>query len=314
MKNRKGFTLVELLAVIAILAILVIIALPNVIEMFNNAKKQVFLTEAQTVSSASEKKFLSDSISGKSKNIYCKSKTDEINPLELTGGKKYYYVELGSNGETKKLIVWDDQRYIKYVSSGTKDISDLTVDEVVNRDNISFTCDNILVEIGDEEPIVPLDKNVSDLSNTKWILDNNYKFSNTSVVLEDGTVSEANKLVDLKEANINFISNGKNFIGISSLHLPYNEPGIKLDVERLGYKITFTESSSNMDYPFGNLIESNNGIIIYGKANNEGVYVPYYQKEGWIDDKYKTVEITGGSDVKSTHVINWFKTHGIRIK
>ena len=33
MKKKKGFTLVELLAVIAILAILVIIALPNVINM-----------------------------------------------------------------------------------------------------------------------------------------------------------------------------------------------------------------------------------------------------------------------------------------
>ena len=33
MKNRKGFTLVELLAVIAILALLVIIALPNILKM-----------------------------------------------------------------------------------------------------------------------------------------------------------------------------------------------------------------------------------------------------------------------------------------
>ena len=47
MKSRKGFTLVELLAVIAILAILVIIALPNVINMYNRAQKQTFLTEAK---------------------------------------------------------------------------------------------------------------------------------------------------------------------------------------------------------------------------------------------------------------------------
>lgn len=32
--NKKGFTLVELLAVIAILAILVIVAMPNVLGMF----------------------------------------------------------------------------------------------------------------------------------------------------------------------------------------------------------------------------------------------------------------------------------------
>ncbi len=42
---KKGFTLVELLAVIAILAILVIIALPNVMGMFNTAKENSFNTE-----------------------------------------------------------------------------------------------------------------------------------------------------------------------------------------------------------------------------------------------------------------------------
>ena len=43
--KKKGFTLVELLAVIAILAILVIIALPNVLGMFQRAKKNTFTTE-----------------------------------------------------------------------------------------------------------------------------------------------------------------------------------------------------------------------------------------------------------------------------
>ncbi|MCI7084196.1 MAG: type II secretion system GspH family protein [Tenericutes bacterium] len=47
--NKKGFTLVELLAVIAILALLVIIALPNVLSMFNEAKKDIFLIEAKTI-------------------------------------------------------------------------------------------------------------------------------------------------------------------------------------------------------------------------------------------------------------------------
>ena len=46
---KKGFTLVELLAVIAILAILVIIALPNVMKMFRDAKKNSFTTEIKEV-------------------------------------------------------------------------------------------------------------------------------------------------------------------------------------------------------------------------------------------------------------------------
>ena len=48
-KKNKGFTLVELLAVMAILAILIIIAVPNVVKLFNNSKKNTFMTEAKII-------------------------------------------------------------------------------------------------------------------------------------------------------------------------------------------------------------------------------------------------------------------------
>lgn len=47
--NNKGFTLVELLAVIVILAILVLVALPNVTGVMANARKSAFRTEALTM-------------------------------------------------------------------------------------------------------------------------------------------------------------------------------------------------------------------------------------------------------------------------
>ena len=47
--KKKGFTLVELLAVIAILSILVIIALPNIVGMFTKAKKDLFLDRKSVV-------------------------------------------------------------------------------------------------------------------------------------------------------------------------------------------------------------------------------------------------------------------------
>ena len=62
--SKKGFTLVELLAVIAILAILVIIALPNILKMFNNAKKDIFLTEAKNIYKEVTKKYINETMRG----------------------------------------------------------------------------------------------------------------------------------------------------------------------------------------------------------------------------------------------------------
>ena len=58
--NKKGFTLVELLAVIAILAILVIIALPNVLSMFNQAKEDTFATETKEMVKIAQQQYLAN--------------------------------------------------------------------------------------------------------------------------------------------------------------------------------------------------------------------------------------------------------------
>ena len=52
--KRKGFTLVELLAVIAILAILTVIAVPNVLKMYNNSKKNAFIVQARKTANVSQ--------------------------------------------------------------------------------------------------------------------------------------------------------------------------------------------------------------------------------------------------------------------
>ena len=145
MKNKKGFTLVELLAVIAILAILVIIALPNVINMYNNAKKNSFLTEAKSVFNESTNKFMSERINntGNSEHVYCQSKTDSSNPLTLSGRKINYYAKIDGNGNINTIVVWDDNRYVakkgtKLEASNLDDALDIT-DDIKNA-----TCDTIL--------------------------------------------------------------------------------------------------------------------------------------------------------------------------
>ena len=118
--NKKGFTLVELLAVIAILAILVIIALPNVLKMFNDAKKNSFLTEAKTLYSEASKKYITETMKG-NKLTYISSQ--DGTKLEMTGRDLQYCVLLNTDGSVKSMKVSNGE-WIAELPSGKK-ITDL---------------------------------------------------------------------------------------------------------------------------------------------------------------------------------------------
>ena len=130
--NKKGFTLVELLAVIAILAILVIIALPNVLKMFNDSKKNSFITETKTVYSEVSKKYISESMKG-NKLTYISSKDDT--KLEMTGRDLQYCVLLNTDGSVKSMKVSNGE-WIAELPSGKK-ITDLNSSDLKdgNLDN-----------------------------------------------------------------------------------------------------------------------------------------------------------------------------------
>ena len=134
--NKKGFTLVELLAVIAILALLVVIALPNVLKMFNNAKKDIFLTEAKNVYKEISKKYISETMRGNKINII----SNTNNKLDIESNGLTYKIKLDSKGTVKSFQVSNDT----YCISGTfKSINELTVDKIIEG-----KCDlNIVKEI-----------------------------------------------------------------------------------------------------------------------------------------------------------------------
>ena len=45
--NKKGFTLVELIAVVVIIGIIAVIATPNIVNMIDNGKKDQFIADAK---------------------------------------------------------------------------------------------------------------------------------------------------------------------------------------------------------------------------------------------------------------------------
>ena len=122
MKN-KGFTLVELLSVIAILAILVIIALPNVLKMFNQAKKDTFLTEAKTIYKEISKKYISETMRGNKINII----SNTNNKLDLESNNLKYNIKLNDDGSIKEFEVSNGT----YCLSGKfNNLSELTTDKI----------------------------------------------------------------------------------------------------------------------------------------------------------------------------------------
>ena len=188
--NKKGFTLVELLAVIAILALLVIIALPNVLSMFNKAKKDTFLTEAKSIFKESASKYISDNMHNSNEgNIYCKSETDSKNPLDMDIGNTYYYIEKDNTGKTIKFVAWNSSGYVTKIVGDNVMLNDVTGNNVSESSVKDITCNNVLTNL---EVISKLTKTYTINANASAETSNKGKL--TISIASSNTTDEFNKV------------------------------------------------------------------------------------------------------------------------
>ncbi|MDD2208293.1 MAG: type II secretion system protein [Bacilli bacterium] len=129
--NRKGFTLVELLAVIVVLAIIMIVAVPAVINTMNDAQKGTFKIFAERAITKAQEKYQLDLMVGETKhkngNDYCY----ELEDLEL-GEKSTYngFVEVTLDANLKPA-------FKVTISDASFSMSDATYSDLVN-DTIQF--------------------------------------------------------------------------------------------------------------------------------------------------------------------------------
>ncbi len=138
MKRSKGFTLVELLAVIAILAILIIIAIPNVLKMYNSARKGTFNNELNTLIKVAKEQYLYNG----GEQIY----SSDSNPLDLTGnGSLDYCIKLDSQGQIIEMEATNG--VYKYESDG--------IVESINSNEISKAESNYTINCRELSPFDP---------------------------------------------------------------------------------------------------------------------------------------------------------------
>lgn len=119
--NKKGFTLVELLAVIVILGVLLLIAVPSVTNIINNSKKKAFVSAAKLMienveSAASIERTTEGALTA------CYINIDDIKVER--GSKGTGYIIVGTDG--KGMIYYNENSY--YVSG--LDSSALSTSEI----------------------------------------------------------------------------------------------------------------------------------------------------------------------------------------
>ncbi len=131
--KKKGFTLVELLAVIAILAILVIMALPAVLNMFTQARIDTFQNEVRTVYRTAQQNYL---LNGGAEII--RGTGSGCTKLDMTGNANLqYYIKIDGNGKVKKLQATNGTYHY---TTGTNEIDDISIDGiVVNKNQTAVT-------------------------------------------------------------------------------------------------------------------------------------------------------------------------------
>jgi prepilin-type N-terminal cleavage/methylation domain-containing protein len=116
--NKKGFTLVELLAVIAILAILVIMAVPNVINLFNEAKASTFVSQAQSLYKSVEQQVVANQMKNASSGSYVFCSGDSASSISLSGSSNVHYYVTYSAGKVTSFFV-EDGSYVLYLDATT---------------------------------------------------------------------------------------------------------------------------------------------------------------------------------------------------
>ena len=193
MKN-KGFTLVELLAVIVILAIIMIIAIPAVLNTMDSARRKSFIEYANKVVLKAEEKYTLRGFDGLPVNgviVY-----DIVNDLDIsnTGDYKGYVIVDATESNNKGFYIYlYDKTFllnlIKSTDLNTEDIENINGIEPINN------IENLMNNTGYDSYYIANSSVVNETVNGKYEFLNSleldgHKYINTSVIPNDNTEIE----------------------------------------------------------------------------------------------------------------------------
>jgi len=128
---KKGFTLVELLAVIVVISVVLLLAVPKIGDVVEQSRMNTFLGEAKNVFKMAELV----SVDNLSTNYI--SSEDETK-LHMDGNDLKYCITIDTNGEIESIIVKNG----KYSISGDSNFKSLDTDAITEDDGSELNCGN----------------------------------------------------------------------------------------------------------------------------------------------------------------------------
>ncbi len=144
--NKKGFTLVEVIAVVAILALLAVIAVPNVVKLFNSGKKDTMTIQENQVLDAA-KLYIED---------YCRNPIDK-SKLSYCNENKHSLFLFGDVNDDSLVDVLDLVKFRKHIDESSSinpeliERTDLNLDGTVDNEDYEVLR-KYLVDLNDSYP------------------------------------------------------------------------------------------------------------------------------------------------------------------
>ena len=141
--DKKGFTLIEVLAVVAILAILIIVVVPNVTGAFGKAKDKNFVSEAQAVYKAAKNQYVLDNANGDYGIVYQYGVNDytgtDVRALDVNNRDDFaYVVKFNADGDIYYFKVFDSNFEIElgdlFDETSSVTLKDVNMSSIVYKD------------------------------------------------------------------------------------------------------------------------------------------------------------------------------------
>ena len=143
MKNKKGFTLVELLAVIVILAIILVIAVPQIMNTIDSARKSSLLSSARMIASSAETEYsVKQTLGEATSSITCATLVPDLNTTDYDTSSAAGMCTVsfdGSGNATVNLSGKAGGKFEKYKACGVTASNDVTVTEIAANAVVAST-------------------------------------------------------------------------------------------------------------------------------------------------------------------------------